>query len=131
MPEQPPTVRDMVREALDRGQTLDQLSERATDPETGETASRSHFFDLSKDNVKRMPPVSRLRAVAAGLGKPYEVIRRAAIAQWLPAVEGAATDRSEMIREARELRQLAERMLDSLGPESEEQTAEPERLERF
>jgi len=107
-----PTLRDMVKDALDRGQTLDQLAERAVDPVTGETASRGHFFDLSKDNVNRMPTAGRLRAVAVALGKPYEAVRAAAIAQWLPADESSAeAERAEIVQTARRLQEVADELL--------------------
>lgn len=117
MPGSTPTLRDMVQDALDRGQTLDQLEERAVDPVTGKRASRAFLSRVKRDDVDRMPNDYHLRAIAVALGKPYEVIRRAAIAQWLPAeevgsdnnaVERALLEQaSRLEREAQELRRLA------------------------
>lgn len=91
MPEQSPTLRDMIQEALDNGVTYRELEARATDPQTGKTASRSIFFDTVNGKLDRMPYEHHLRAVAAALRKPYDTVRRAAIAQWLPPA-GASSE---------------------------------------
>lgn len=117
MPSSPPTLRDMVQAEHDRGQTYKQITARAIDPVTGAPASHGLIYDLANDNVNRVPTVPHLRAVAAALRVPYETVRRAAIAQWLPAED--ATDpeaiREEVIGEARRLRDLADETLDRLG----------------
>lgn len=115
MPPSTPTLRDMVKEAR-RSLTLDQLAERAVDPESGERASRGLLYDLERGAVNR-PPTGHLRAIAVALGKPYEVVRRAAIAQWLPAEDGTSTE-EELRSELRRMREAAERMekrLDAMG----------------
>jgi transcriptional regulator with XRE-family HTH domain len=121
MPGSTPTLRDMVIQAR-RSLTLDQLAERAYDPESGETASRGLLYDLERGAVNR-PPVGRLHAIAAALGKPYEVVRQAAIAQWLPA-EDAHAEQSPAEREilekvdraAAELQELSRMLGGKPGP---------------
>jgi hypothetical protein len=117
MPASPPTLRDMIEEARDRGRTYEQLEAIAIDAQTGERASRSLLNNIVLGKVDRMPYDYHLRGIAVALGKPYEAVRRAAIAQWLPA--DSATDpeaiREEVIGEARRLRDLADETLDRLG----------------
>jgi hypothetical protein len=101
MPEQSATLRDMIQDALDNGVSYRDLESRAVDPETGETASRAVFHDTVSGKLKRMPFDYHLRAVAAALSVPFEQVRQAAIAQWLPQ-EGArrrANDEKEQTRE--------------------------------
>jgi hypothetical protein len=99
MPEQPPTLRDMLKAARDRGQTYEQLEAFAIDPETGERASRSLLNNIVLDKVDRMPYDYHLRAIAAALKVPYETVRRAAITQWIPSgsIDGAG-DRADRRR---------------------------------
>lgn len=85
MPEQTPTLREMIQGALNSGATYRQLAKDAVDEETGKRASYSMFFDIANGKLDRMPPAAHLRAIAAGLRAPYESVRLAAIAQWLPA----------------------------------------------
>jgi hypothetical protein len=85
VPEQSTTLRDMIQAALDDGVTYRELEARAVDPQTGKTASRSMFFDTANGKLDRMPYEHHLRAMAAALQQPYAVVRRAAIALWLPA----------------------------------------------
>lgn len=87
MPEQTPTLRELIQEVLNSGVTYRQLEERAVDEETGKRASRSIFFDIATGKLDRMPYEHHLRAIAAGLHAPYESVRRAAIAQWLPGTD--------------------------------------------
>lgn len=114
MPEQPPTLRDMIRDAV-ANSSFERLAERAVDPETGKIASRPYLNDLANGKVKRIPEPPHLRAIAAGLGVSYERVRRAAIAQWLPGTDPevpADIDLREWARwtpEDRELIQLAVR----------------------
>lgn len=116
MPEQPPTLRDMIQEALDSGVTYRELEARAIDPATGRTASRSVFFDTIGGKLDRMPYEYHLRGVAAALRVPYESVRQAAITQWLPAdaeTSGADSDaeRLKMIEEVRRIRADFDRAL--------------------
>ena len=87
MPEQAPTLRELVQEVLNSGVTYRQLEERAVDDQSGKRASRSIFFDIASGKLDRMPYEHHLRAIAAGLRAPYESVRRAAIAQWLPGTD--------------------------------------------
>lgn len=92
MPQQQPTLRDMILKAVASGTSYKQLAESATDPETGKVASHSFLNDLANGNVNRIPEPKNLRAIAAGLGVPYERVRKAAIAQWLPPTSDADID---------------------------------------
>lgn len=124
MPSSSPTLRDMVNEARDHGQTYKQLAARAIDPETGQRASLSLIHDLARDKVDRMPYDYHLRAIAVALSKPYEQVRRAAIAQWLPADDGSAdAERDELVTQLRQLRELADRVEARVG--QQDPPAEP------
>lgn len=92
MPEQSPTLRDMIKAAVDSGLTYAQLSKRSIDAETGEKASSAFLNNIVNNNVDRMPYDYHLRAIAAGLRAPYEAVRQAAIAQWVPAESGAPAE---------------------------------------
>jgi len=109
MPEQAPTLRDMINDALTSGVTYRQLESRAVDPQSGKSASRAVFNDIVLGKIDRMPYDYHLRAIAAGLGVPYERVRQAAIRQWVPPEDGAvdempADSRSELIAEYERLR---------------------------
>lgn len=108
MPQQQPTLRDMILKAVASGTSYKQLAESATDPETGKVASHSFLNDLANGNVNRIPEPKNLRAIAAGLGVPYERVRKAAIAQWLPPTSDADIDtdaeREAQIAELKRLR---------------------------
>lgn len=124
MPEQFPTLRDMIKEAVERGLTYAQLGERAVDPETGKVGASGPFINnIALGNVARIPTVDRLRSIATALGVPYERVRQAAINEWMPAPAAKGDpERDEMIRELRELRAKTEKVLARLGdqePESE------------
>lgn len=101
MPEQFTTLRDMIQEARDRGASLRDLQARAIDPQTRKTVGKDFIRDLGRGEVSRLPTPEQLRGVAAALGLPYERIREAAIAQWLPPSD---EDENERLR----LEQLAE-----------------------
>jgi len=117
MPEQPPTLRDMIQEALDNGAKYRELEARAIDPVTHRTASRSIFFDTVTDKLDRMPYAHHLRAIAVALGVPYERVRQAAILQWVPPdAPTSAADipddrRAQLIAEAQRLHELTGRIL--------------------
>jgi len=109
MPEQAPTLRDMIHDALSSGVTYRELEARAVDPESNKRASRSIFNDIATGKLDRMPHVDHLRAIAAGLRVPYERVRQAAIRQWVPPEDGAvdempADSRAELIAEYERLR---------------------------
>lgn len=119
MPSSTPTLRDMVQDALDRGQTYKQLAERAVDPETSQRASPALLNDIVRGNVTRAPTVAHLRAIAAALAKPYEAVRRAAIAQWLPADEAEDPD-GDLRDQVQQLSELTARLLDKVGEDPAE-----------
>lgn len=75
----------MVQSALDAGTTYRQLERSAIDPVTGKHASKDLFHGLVAGRVDRVPYDYHLRAIAAALGKPYDVVRDAAVAQFLSA----------------------------------------------
>jgi len=85
MPAQSPTLRDMIQQALNSGNTYRDLEVRAVDPDTGATVSRGTLNKIVLGNVATMPSERQLRAIAAALRAPYESVRQAAITQWLPA----------------------------------------------
>lgn len=107
-----PTLRDMVKDALDSGRTYNQLAERAIDPKTHQKASLALLNDIVLNKVSRMPYDYHLRAIAMALGQPYETVRRAAIAQWLP------TEDAEAETEAEREKKLMDR-LDRLAAETQ------------
>ena len=117
MPEQAPTLRDMINDALTSGVTYRQLESRAVDPQSGKSASRAVFNDIVLGKIDRMPYEHHLRAIAAGLGVPYERVRQAAIRQWVPAEDEAADDgtadldRARLIEEIKRLQGIADEVL--------------------
>lgn len=116
MPEQP-TLSDMIRQEVDKGVTYAELEERAADPATGRTRiSDSQLNRLAKGTATRIPTEEQLRGVAAAVQRPYEWVRQAAIAQWLPAESHdddglAAGEREELRAEALRLRRIADEAL--------------------
>lgn len=98
MPEQSPTLRDMINAALADGTTYRELEARAIDKQTGKRASRSIFFDIATGKLDRMPYEHHLRAIAAALRTPYAAVRQAAITQYLPS--DADTTPSEPMTDA-------------------------------
>jgi hypothetical protein len=121
MPEQAPTLRDMIRNTLSSGITYRELEERAVDPGSGATISRGTFNKIALGKLDRMPVESHLRAIAAGLRAPYESVRQGAIAQWLPA-EDAEAERAELVRRLLDLKAKTAEIRALLGddePESE------------
>jgi transcriptional regulator with XRE-family HTH domain len=115
VPEQAPTLRDMVKSANDSGLTYEQLAKNAVDPRTGHKASGGFINDIARGQVNRLPEPRNLRAIAAGLGVPYERVRQAAILQWLPPEEAdPAAERQQMIDEINELRTRTDEALAKL-----------------
>ncbi|HTJ68583.1 MAG TPA: hypothetical protein VL551_13695 [Actinospica sp.] len=106
MPEQSPTLRDMIKSERDNGVTYRQLGSRAVDEVTGKRASASMFYDIDTGKLDRMPHEHHLRAIAVALHRPYEEVREAAIAQWLPRERRRTSEEehAEMVRELAELR---------------------------
>ncbi|HXT90532.1 MAG TPA: hypothetical protein VN714_14865 [Trebonia sp.] len=118
MPGSTPTLRDMVKAARDRGQTLRQLAQRAIDPETGQPASYSLFHDIEHGNVKRAPAVEHLRAIAVALNRPFEEVRQAAIIEYLPAkidTKALLEQADHLEAEAERLKAIAARQMEGEG----------------
>lgn len=87
MPEQTPTLRELIQEALDNGVTLRELADRAIDPRTAETLGKDTINKIVLGRINRVPLEGHLRAIANALRVPYERVRRAAIAEWLPGTD--------------------------------------------
>lgn len=130
MPEQAPTLRDMIKASVDRGLTYEQLSKRAVDEETGRRASPALLNNIANDKVDRMPYDYHLRAIALGLGVPYERVRQAAIAQWLPPEAGTTVAdipperRDQLIADAERLYDITGRILAEARGEQATEPAE-------
>lgn len=110
MPEQHPTLRELINEAARSGVTFAQLAERTADPTTGKLrASGGYINRIANGKVSQMPGEAHVRALADALRIPYERARQAAIAQWLPpaAEEEAERERLELLAEAKRLRDQA------------------------
>lgn len=109
MPEQSTTLRDMIQRALDGGETYRSLANRAVDPLTNKTASYGLISNIMLKDTRSAPEPSHLRAIAVALRVPYEVVRQAAITQWLPPAddEEAERERLELLAEAKRLRDQA------------------------
>jgi hypothetical protein len=124
MPEQPPTLRDMIQEALDAGRTLRDLEARAVD-ERGNAAKKDTIRKIANGLIDRMPLESHLRGIAASLGIPYERVRQAAINQWLPGAPTAQVtadaERLEMIEELRRIRADLDRALAELDRQEQQE----------
>jgi hypothetical protein len=126
MPEQPPTLRDMIKAVKDSGLTYEQIAAKAIDPQTGKRTAGSFLNSIVLGNVNRLPEPHNLRAIAAGLGVPYERVRVAAIAQWLPPEDGAAGTvddipperRAQLMEDVEQLRTLAARVQAELEGEA-------------
>lgn len=110
MPEQPPTLRELINEAVSSGATFAQLAERTADPTTGKLrASGGYINRIANGKVTQMPVEAHVRALADALRIPYERARQAAITQWIPADEdqNAERERRELLAEAKRLRDQA------------------------
>jgi hypothetical protein len=107
MPDEQPTLHEMIQAALDAGATYVELEERGgRNPTTGKARiSDSQLHRLAKETATRVPTEEQLRGIANAVQLPYEKVRQAAIAQWLPAESedhsGAAS--SAVYEDAREL----------------------------
>jgi hypothetical protein len=116
MPEQAPTLRDMIEKAIANGRTLRELEARAID-EQGNTIGKDTIRKIRHGLVDRMPLERNLRAIAAALEVPYERVRQAAIAEWVPPdAPSTAADipddrRAQLIADAQRLHDLTGRIL--------------------
>ena len=109
---QSPTLRDMIQEAIDRGASLRDLQDSAVDPVTGERVGKDTISKIRRGDMNRMPMEHHLRGIAAALKQPYERVRQAAIAEWLPGDDGTPgltdEEREELRTEALRLQAVAD-----------------------
>lgn len=104
MPEQTPTLRDMIKQAAERA-TYAELGERSIDPATSQRRiSGAQLNRIARGDELRMPTEEKLRGIAAAIGRDYEYVRRAAIDLWLPPEE--ATSSPEEVTDERHERML-------------------------
>jgi hypothetical protein len=121
MPEQP-MLSDMIKKEVDKGVTYAELEKRAADPTTGTTRiSDSQINRYALGTATRMPTEEQARGLATALRLPYEHVRQAVIAQWLPAAdeEEAERERREQIAELKRLRDQANAALARLEQQDE------------
>lgn len=71
----------LVREVNDAGISYQQMADRAR--AGGYPLSKPYFQKMATNAVTAAPTPDRLRALAAGLGKPLPVVQRAAAVQYL------------------------------------------------
>lgn len=87
MPDHNDALTRLVREHVGEGRalTIRAFAERAIDPETGTTISKSTAGNLVQGSrIKITPEV--LGAIAAGLGRPLAEVQAAAMAQYVGVV---------------------------------------------
>ncbi|MFJ9027599.1 helix-turn-helix domain-containing protein [Streptomyces sp. NPDC102274] len=87
-------LRDLVRErraAL--GLSYEKLGERCIDPESGETVGGSWLHRLETGRPVLAPGVPQLRAIAAGIQVPDELVREAAAVQFFGVTTVWSADR--------------------------------------
>ncbi|WP_432063379.1 hypothetical protein [Streptomyces sp. S1] len=71
----------MVREANEAGASLQDMADRAA--ASGHSISKAYMQKLAANNVTTPPLGDRLDAIAAAIGKPVALVKRAAAIQWL------------------------------------------------
>ncbi|MFC8008877.1 hypothetical protein [Streptomyces cinereoruber] len=71
----------MVREVNDSGVSYQEMSDRAA--AAGLSISKPYMQKLAANNVTTAPLEDRLEAIAAAIGKPPALVKRAAAIQWL------------------------------------------------
>lgn len=118
MPEQPPTLSDMIKKEHERGVRYDELAERTADPTGKPRISKSQLNKIANGEKTPLPNETQLRGIAAALQLPYDLVRRAAINQWLPADDSAVgvpdlpeDEREQLKAEAIRLRAIADEAL--------------------
>lgn len=73
----------LVREVNEAGVSFQKMADRAVDPKSGTTVSKSTFQKMAAGNVANSPGENELIAMAVGLGRPLRVVQRAAAIQFL------------------------------------------------
>jgi hypothetical protein len=81
-PDRDPLSR-LVREVNESGVSFQKMADRAIDPSSGTTVSKSTFQKMAAGAVANSPGEKELIAMAVGLGKPLRVVQRAAAVQYL------------------------------------------------
>ncbi|MER8042738.1 hypothetical protein [Streptomyces sp. NPDC094032] len=71
----------MVREANDSGASYQDMADRAAG--AGHSISKPYMQKIATNNVASSPSEDRLEAIAAAIGKPIALVKRAAAIQWL------------------------------------------------
>jgi len=74
-------LRDMIKASR---LSFPDLTKAAIDPETGTTASQTYLHNLASGNAPTIPSPGRIGAIAAALGRPYELVWSAAIIEFMP-----------------------------------------------
>lgn len=123
MPEQQPTLRDMIQAAQANGISVRDLEARAR--AEGHEIGKDLFSTISRGAQARMPTPSKLRGLAAGLGVPYERVRQAAIAEWLPEDDDrplTAEEREAAIRKLRAMQREVQEAIDRITDSTDTRT---------
>lgn len=71
----------LVREVNDAGTSYQDMADRAA--AAGHQISKPYMQKIAANNVTTPPNGARLEAIAAALGKPVSLVKRAAAIQWL------------------------------------------------
>lgn len=71
----------MVREVNDAGVSYQAMADRAA--AAGFQVSKPYMQKIAANNVASSPGPERLEAIAAAIGKPVAIVKRAAAIQWL------------------------------------------------
>ncbi len=80
----PNDLTNHVRAHLDKtGHSVRELARRARDPQSGIGISDGWLSDILTGRTERAPDLRRLRALAAAMQEPVDVLTRLAAAQWL------------------------------------------------
>lgn len=118
---------DLVRtRRLELGISLRELERRAVDPETGEQAKYGWISKVENGKSIDAPTAPRIRALAAGLGLPFRVIKEAVDAQFGLISEIRTEDGTARILVARieEMTPDEVRQLEELASMTSEQRAQ-------
>lgn len=79
----PTPLSRLVREVNETGVSFQKMADRAIDPASGTTLSKSTFQKMAAGTVVNSPGENELIAMAIGLGKPLRAVQRAAAIQYL------------------------------------------------
>lgn len=89
----PDSLRDMDRDDLSRlvrqinddgrGVSYGKMAERAIDPKSGESVSKSYLQKLATNSVAKPPTAAQLGAIAAALGQHLSIVHHASAVQYM------------------------------------------------